>query len=226
MEINELKYNIAQNIYYLRTVNGMTQSELGEKLNYSDKAISKWERAEGMPDAYVLHRISDMFGVSVDYLMSEHTEQEKKVETKPVKDVKRLIASIVLWGIIAVGVLVTIVLYLAIGKVYWQIFIYALPVTFIVQIVLSCVWWRGKGSFLFTSLLLWSILGIVYVALLQYNLWELFFIGIPVQIIVFLCYKIKITITVTQKNPKFFVWQDDSNVKKQNNNKETEKSDN
>ena len=208
MEINELKYNIAQNIYYLRTANHMTQSELGEKLNYSDKAISKWERADGMPDAYVLHRISELFGVSVDYLMSEHNEQDTKIETKPARDLKTLISTIVLWGIIAVAILLMVVLYLATGNFYWQIIIYSLPVSFIVQIVLSCVWWRGRGSFLFASLLIWAILGIVYVALLSHNFWEIFFIGIPVQIIVFLCYKIRITITVTQKNPKFFVWKD------------------
>ena len=45
---------VAQNIYYLRTVNHLTQYELGEKLNYSDKAISKWERADGLPDAHPL----------------------------------------------------------------------------------------------------------------------------------------------------------------------------
>ena len=210
MEINELKYNIAQNIYYLRTVNHMTQSELGEKLNYSDKAISKWERADGMPDAYVLHRISELFGVSVDYLMSEHNEQDTKIETKPARDLKRLISTIVLWGIIAVAILLMVVLYLATDNFYWQIIIYSLPVTFIVQIVLSCVWWRGRGSFLFASLLIWAILGIVYVALLSHNFWQIFFIGIPVQIIVFLCYKIRITVTVTQKNPKFFVWKEEN----------------
>ena len=209
MEIYELKQNVAQNIYYLRTINHMTQSELGEKLNYSDKAISKWERADGLPDAFVLKKISEIFGVTMDYLVNEHTEQEKKVDNKPARDVKKLIASIVLWGIIAVSVLVMIVLYLAIGRVYWQIFIYALPVTFIVQIVLSCVWWRGRGSFLYTSLLLWSIISSVYVALLVFNLWEIFIIGVPLQIIVFLCYKIKITVTFTQMNPKLFAWQDE-----------------
>lgn len=222
MEINELKYNVAQNIYYLRTINHMTQSELGEKLNYSDKAISKWERAEGMPDAYVLHRISELFGVSVDYLINEHNEQDKKIEAKPAKDLKRLIATIVLWGIIAVAILLMVVLYLTTDNFYWQIIIYSLPVTFIVQIVLSCVWWRGRGSFLFASLLIWAILGIVYVALLRYNFWEIFFIGIPVQIIVFLCYKIKITVTVTQKNPKFFVWKDTSAKKTTENQEKSE----
>ncbi|MBQ8145587.1 MAG: helix-turn-helix transcriptional regulator [Clostridia bacterium] len=215
MEINELKSNVAQNIYYLRTVNQMTQSELGEKLNYSDKAISKWERAEGLPDAYVLHKIAEIFGVSVDFLINEHSEQEKKVETKPARNIKKLIAGTVLWGIIAVAICLIVVLYLVTDKICWQIFIYALPITFIVQIVLSCVWWRGKGSFLYASLLNWSILLIIYIALLQFNFWPIFFIGIPVQIILFLCYKIKITVTVTQKNPKYFVWDMGTNPSEQ-----------
>lgn len=214
MEIQELRQNVAQNIYYLRTANRMTQSELGEKINYSDKAISKWERAEGLPDAFVLKQMSEIFGVSVDYLMSEHSEQDRHVETKPIRNVKKLIASTVLWGIIAVAILIMVVLYLVTEKIYWQISVYALPVTFIVQIVLSCVWWRGRGSFLFASMLIWAILGVVYIALLQYNFWQIFFIGIPVQIILFLCYKIRITITVTQKNPKFFIWSDGADNKK------------
>ena len=58
----------------------MTQDELGEKLNYSDKAISKWERGDGIPDAFVLKKMSELFGVTVDYILSEHTEQERKLE--------------------------------------------------------------------------------------------------------------------------------------------------
>ena len=230
MEINELKSNVAQNIYYLRTVNQMTQSELGEKLNYSDKAISKWERAEGLPDAYVLHKIAEIFGVSVDFLINEHSEQEKKVNTKPARNLKKLIASIVLWGIIAVAICLIVVLYLTTDKIWWQIFIYALPITFIVQIVLSCVWWRGKGSFFYASLLNWSIFLIIYVALLKFNFWEIFLIGIPVQIVLFLCYKIRITITVTQKNPKYFVWDMGTNPnepkKKKSNEAEDDKEKN
>ena len=52
---NNFKSIVAQNIYYLRTQSSMTQFELGEKLNYSDKAISKWERGDGIPDAFVEH---------------------------------------------------------------------------------------------------------------------------------------------------------------------------
>ena len=72
MEGKSLKEIVGQNIYYLRTVNHLTQLELGEKLNYSDKAISKWERGEGLPDLYVIEKLCGLFNVSADYIMKEH----------------------------------------------------------------------------------------------------------------------------------------------------------
>ena len=48
--MNNIKSIIAQNITDLRRAKGLTQLELAEQLNYSDKAVSKWERAESMPD--------------------------------------------------------------------------------------------------------------------------------------------------------------------------------
>ena len=79
----DLKLVIASNIIRLRTEAGMTQSELGAKLNYSDKSISKWERAESLPDANVLKQMSEIFGVSIDYLFS--TNDEWKPDPEPPK---------------------------------------------------------------------------------------------------------------------------------------------
>ena len=70
--MDELKLIFASNLIRLRTAAGMTQAELGEQLNYSDKSISKWERGEAIPDAAVLKRMSEIFGVTVDYLLNEH----------------------------------------------------------------------------------------------------------------------------------------------------------
>lgn len=204
MEIDELKRNVAQNIFFLRSSNNLTQSELGEKLNYSDKAISKWERAEGLPDAYVLTRLSEIFGVSVDYLLSEHTEQDRHVETSPIKNTKRLIVQTVIFSIIALAVLLAVTLYITNGILYWQIFIYCLPAIFTVAMVFSFVWWHGKGAFIYTSLLLWSVILTAYIALLWQNNWQLFFIGIPCQIIVFLCYKMGFTIAIIRKTSRIF----------------------
>lgn len=216
MEIEELKRNVAQNIYYLRTANNLTQSELGAKLNYSDKAISKWERGEGLPDAFVLTRLGELFDVSVDYLLHEHTEQDRHIETAPIKNTKRLIVQTVIFGIIAVAVLMCVTLYLALDTVYWQLFIYCLPVMFIVLMVFAFVWWHGKGAFLYNSLLLWSLILTVYVIMLNQNNWQLFFIGVPAQIIVFLCYKMGFTVALIRKTSRIFRRKGEKKEKNQN----------
>ena len=107
---NNFKMIVAQNIFYLRTQNQMTQLELGEKLNYSDKAISKWERGDGIPDAFVLKKMSELFGVTVDYILTEHNEQERKVDTKPSRIAKAMLANVIMIGIATVALLVYIIL--------------------------------------------------------------------------------------------------------------------
>ena len=214
MEIEELKKNVAKNIFYLRSANNMTQSELGEKINYSDKAVSKWERGEGLPDVYVLSRLGEMFGVSVDYLLQEHTEQERRVDTKPIKNTKRLIVQTIIFGIIAVAVLLCVTLFLTRDTIYWQIFVYCLPVIFIVLLVFSFLWGKGSGAFLYTSLLIWSVILMVYTILLDQNYWQLFLIGIPAQIIVALCYKMGFTITIIRKTSNLFKRKEGKNANK------------
>lgn len=78
--MDELKVIIAENIQSLRRDAGMTQAALAEKLNYTDKAVSKWERGESVPDVAVLRDIADLFGVTVDYLLrQDHTADRKSV---------------------------------------------------------------------------------------------------------------------------------------------------
>ena len=74
--MEDIRHIVAKNIAELRLLNNMTQMELAEKLNYSDKTISKWERADSSPDISVLVEIADLFGVTLDYLVTaEHTEK-------------------------------------------------------------------------------------------------------------------------------------------------------
>ena len=199
MESKDLKSIVGQNIYYLRTVNHLTQFELGEKLNYSDKAISKWERGEGLPDLYVIQKLSSLFGVSADYIMTEHSEQDKKVDTKPLKRNRRIIANIAVIAVFSVA----LILFVALAFVYqiymWQLFIYAIPVAGIVTTVFSFVWGKGKGAFLFISMIIIGILLTAYFAIGNYSNWIIFLLGIPAEIILFLCLRIKITIKFSQK---------------------------
>ena len=82
--MEDMKRIIAQNIASLRKRNGMTQLDLAEKLNYSDKAVSKWERGDSIPDIMVLKTMADLFGVTVDYLITdEHEETVTEQEELP-----------------------------------------------------------------------------------------------------------------------------------------------
>ena len=201
MQEKDLKEIVAQNIFYLRTVNHMTQYELGEQINYSDKAISKWERADGIPDVYVLKRMSELFGVSVDYLLVEHSEQEKKIEKKPVNNKARaLVLNVAVISVMTVALLVFVILALAIDKYIWQIFIYAIPVVAIVGLVFSGIWRRTFGVFWFVSTLVWGILLTIYFAIGNYGMWMIFLLGIPAQVIVFLSFGLKINVKMSQKD--------------------------
>ncbi|MBQ7788429.1 MAG: helix-turn-helix domain-containing protein [Clostridia bacterium] len=202
MDLKEFREIVAQNIYYLRTVNHMTQYELGQKLNYSDKAISKWERGDGVPDAYILTKISELFGVSVDYILTEHSEQDKRVDTKPAKVAKQTIMNISVISVFVLALLAFIIIALTFDVYYWQVFVYAVPIATICAIVFSSVWERARGVLAYTSILLWSLLATIYVAIGNYSYWLIFVLGIPLQAIVFLVLRLKITITVTKKLPK------------------------
>lgn len=202
MDIQELRDIVAQNIYFLRTENHMTQYELGEKLNYSDKAISKWERGDGLPDAYVLKKISEVFGVTVDYILTPHSEQKQKIETQPIKKTKRIVSNIVTAGILTLALLFFVIFAIVNDIYYWQIFIYAIPVASATKIVFASVWEKARGVFIYSSVLLWSLLATIYFAIGNYNLWILFILGIPLQLIVFLAFRIKITIRFSKKPKK------------------------
>jgi len=193
---NELKVVISKNIAALRSANGMTQIDLAEKLNYSDKAVSKWERAESIPDIFVLKQIADLFSVSVDYLLQEdHTN----VPSSTVKEVVRkhnrgfiTAISIILVWLLATFIFM-IVDALGIENSMWFIFIYAVPSSFIVWLVFNSVWFDRRLNFIIVSLLMWSALAAVYLTLLPFevNMWLLFIVGIPAQVIIILWSRLK-----------------------------------
>ena len=106
----ELKDIIAQNIIELRKQNKLTQAELAEKLNYTDKAISKWERGESIPEISTLKRIAEIFNCTVDVLLTENATKELKKYALPRNIIinQRIIAaaaSMVVWCIATIAFL-------------------------------------------------------------------------------------------------------------------------
>ena len=169
MELNELKLVTASNIIKLRTGIGMTQAELGAKLNYSDKTISKWERGEAIPDAYVLTQMAELFGVSVDFILSSHD----KIGTLTAF----LIAFVTLW---------------LMDIVEWRLFLFALSAAILVYMILICVFKRTRHLQYVIALFVASLFLIVYFTLPTANPWQLFLILVPAEVLVFLACNLRI----------------------------------
>ena len=193
--MEELKLIIAKNIAELRKNNHLTQAEFAEKLNYSDKAVSKWERGESVPDIATMKIIADMFGVNVDYLLEEdHTKADALIETLK-RDRKRNHIIITLLSFMLVWLLATIgyvsLTYVSAILSPWHVYIYALPISFVVLLVFNCIWGKRTWTFVFVSLLVWSLLAAIFTIGFGRITWTIFLIGIPAQIIVLLWSKIK-----------------------------------
>lgn len=189
--MDDFKKVVAGNITKLRTSLNLTQAQLGEKLNYSDKSVSKWERGESVPDVFVLKQIADLAGVTVDYILAPHDPGEAiKTEKVIHRYSRRFITLTVLAGIWALAVLVFVILWLC-GIVYWLTFIYAIPVSLITLLVLNSVWGDRSWNLYIVSGLVWGIICSIYLSALRQNWWQLFLLGIPAQIIIIFAFSIK-----------------------------------
>lgn len=191
---NELiKSTIAANITELRKKSNMTQQDLADALSYTDKAVSKWERAESIPDVVILKRIADLFGVTVDYLLSsEHTD----IADIPLSPSHRLHkrALITCIGILLVWLIATFafVVVMPTQNVFpaWLIFLYAVPLSMIVWLVFNSVWFNRKINYVVISILIWATLASIHLTALTafhaHNFWMAYLLGIPSQVIVLL----------------------------------------
>ena len=190
--MDETKRIVADNIIRIRTSLGLTQAQLGEKLNYSDKSISKWERAESIPDVFVLKSIADMGGVTVDYLLNVHEGEDKPPveEHSAHRYSRRFITLTVLTGIWALAVMTFVILWIC-GVISWLVFVYALPVCLVTLLVLNSVWGDKRWNLYRISGIVWGTICSIYLSFLSLNWWQLFLLGIPAQIIIIFAFSIK-----------------------------------
>ena len=190
--MEDLKVITASNIINLRTAKGLTQAELGELLNYSDKSVSKWERAEAVPDAYVLKKMSEIFGVSVDYLLNSHDSWEKPESFKKAERNfhSKVITVLVIFGIWTLAFFIYIIGWLLEAN-WWLLFVYALPVSLITFLVLNSVWEQGKNNRHIIYGLVASVFLSAYLTFISFNPWQILLLLVPAEFIVFLSFRIK-----------------------------------
>lgn len=190
---NNIRQLIGINISELRKSKKMTQADLASQLNYSDKAISRWEKGDTLPDIDVLLRICDIFGVQFEYLITNNVDKEKYKKIEKADNGSRI--TIVMLAVTLVWLAATIIYVYAglMGTKWWQVFIWAVPAMALMLEIFNRTWGKKFYSLFTLTLLNWGLLTALYIQFLSYNLWLLFILGAPIQVCIFLWYNIKLS---------------------------------
>lgn len=192
--MENVKEIIAKNLLELRKSRKYTQQDLAAKLNYSDKAISRWEHAETLPDIETLCKICDLYGVKFEYLL----QKEQPANNKSLYVVKHGQRNRIIITLLAV----TIVWLLACtlfsysetfgGKNLWILFIWAMPASGIILWVLNGLWGKKVFGIIISSFVSWTLILSLYLQFINFNIWLLFILGVPIQALIILASFLKL----------------------------------
>lgn len=195
MDGEKLRSQIGNSIAAFRKQCGMTQAELAEKLNYSDKAVSKWERGESVPDVMTLVQLSELFGVSLNDMVgsTDVAATAKKLAKPPKRRVNKVVIQMLVSLLVWFVALFVYVVMSSIGLPRsWIGFIYAIPVNAIVLLCLRSAWHKYRLNFLLVSLIVWGSLVSFHTSMLiftGFNIWKLFLLGLLGQAAVWLWFR-------------------------------------
>ena len=206
MDAEKLKQQIGANIASYRKQAGLTQAGLAEKLNYSDKAVSKWERGESVPDVITLVQLSEQFEIGVNDLLKDPNElpgnpgnlekaivqvSEKALKRKANKNVILMLSSLLCW-FVALFFYVVLSSFEVTEPYSLIFFAYAIPANAITLLSLRSAWHDFRWNKALISIIVWGSLLSLYVTFLvvwDVHIWKLFLLGIPGQFAVFLWFR-------------------------------------
>ena len=206
MDDEKLKLLIGGNIASYRKNAGLTQAGLAEKLNYSDKAVSKWERGESIPDVLTLMALAEKFGITVNDLLTDPDAlpgnpgklekamtqvSEKALKRKADKNVILALSSTLVW-FVALLAYVILSSFEILEPYSCLLFFYAIPANAIVLLSLRSAWHDFRWNKVYVSAIVWGSILSIYVTIrtiFHYSFWKVFLLGIPGQIAIFLWFR-------------------------------------
>ena len=205
MDLEMLKDRIGANIALQRKRAGLTQAGLAEKLNYSDKAVSKWERGESMPDVLTLMQLAEQFEIRVGDLLEDPNAlpeettpfqqamgqvSEKALKRKANKNIILGLSSILVW-------FVALLIYVVVSSFdlpySWLAFFYAIPANCIVLLSLRSAWRDFRWNRALISGIMWGSLASIHMTLLtlvDFNMWKIYLLGILGQLAILLWFRL------------------------------------
>ena len=207
MNDEKLKQQIGANIAAYRKRAGLTQVGLANKLNYTDKAVSKWERGESMPDVLTLVQLAEQFEISVNDLLVDPNAlpagdagklekamskvSEKALKRKADKNIILALSSTLVWFVaLLIFVILSSFEFLEPGS--YLAFFYAIPANAIVLLSLRSAWHDFRWNRALISVIMWGGLVSLYASLMIFfdlNIWKLFLLGVPGQAAILLWFR-------------------------------------
>lgn len=189
--MKDLKQIIAENLTRLRQQVGLTQLQLADMLNYSDKAVSKWERGESIPDLRVLIQLAEIYHIKLDDIVREQHEAVVKPKLNLAK--RHLLITLLsvglVWLIATVGF--AVLYWIASVKSYaYLTFVCAPLVSSVIFLVFSSLWYRRIVTTIATSAVVWSVVLIAHVFLYLFApaiaklVWVLYLVAAVVEVLV------------------------------------------
>ena len=187
---------LTKNLAYYRKASGLTQLELADKFNYSDKSVSKWERGEGFPDIFVLKSLADFYGITVDdFYQSEHKAVKVSQNKKRKQTYLKLLSIGINW-------LVTILTFFLLNTLLsrfapeatfepWLTFIYGTLTTGIILLVWEFIYHNRFLRMIATSIIIWTAalsLFLTFLVVMKLALPLLFVVAIPLEVLEIIWY--------------------------------------
>ena len=169
--MDELKETIAKNLVQLRTEARLTQLQLAEMLNYSDKAVSKWERGDAIPDLRVLIKLANIYNITVDDIISS-SAHERMVKPKMNTGKKRALIIALSVGLCWFVATVLFMIFFFIHKTEhyaYLAFTLAPFASAVVLTVFSAKWGNWWTNMLACSFVLWSAVLILHIFVIAFT---------------------------------------------------------
>lgn len=184
---------IAKNLAFFRKEKGLTQAELAEKLNYSDKAVSRWEHGDTLPDINILYQLCEFYGITMDILLDDEKDKVEIVRGKNKQELINRIMFMILVGLTVWLLAVVLFVYLISTKnIYeWKLFIWAVPVTVLAVLYSGRSILGSVAKLVLHSTLIWGTMLAIFLQLLPNNFWYVFLVGIPLQCVAAIWFVIK-----------------------------------
>ena len=187
-EVKQEKINniIANNLSNLRKKSGLTQLQLAEEMNYSDKAISKWEKGDCVPNIYVLLTLARFYGVDIKDIVCNNPKIEPKKDKKNIKVIWAFLSAAIVFLVATISFVIAFYALELLRP--WLSFVIAIPISALVNGILFTTWkWRIRAAISY-SLFIWSAIFAISLILQSYQIWLIYLIGIPLQVIMVLIF--------------------------------------